>query len=163
MRCVRENGWCRSILVIACVAIAIFVVSFTPSNEVFADDNELAAIYRNGSLEVNVPSEPTAANSRTLSIEIVDPNDKLVARAIRPISPSDNRALRVTIPLDKSLALEDLAWDRMKIIAGESSKIVSLSEILRLPVVRIFAQRSYAAGSPASVRVITVDSKAGNP
>jgi len=163
MRFVRENGWCRSILVIACVAIAIFVVSFTPSNEVFADDNELAAIYRNGSLEVNVPSEPTAANSRTLSIEIVDPNDKLVARAIRPISPSDNRALRVTIPLDKSLALEDLAWDRMKIIAGESSKIVSLSEILRLPVVRIFAQRSYAADSPASVRVITVDSKAGNP
>src|SRR5262245_24692088 len=163
MRFVRENGWCRSILVIACVAIAIFVVSFTPSNEVFADDNELAAIYRNGSLEINVPSEPTAANNRTLSIEIIDPNDKLVARAIRPISPSDNRALRVTIPLDKSLALEDLAWDRMKIIAGESSKIVSLSEILRLPVVRIFAQRSYAAGSPASVRVITVDSKAGNP
>ena len=163
MRFIKENGKYRSILVISCVAIATFLVSFAPSNEVFADDNELAAIYRNGSLEVNVPSEPTAANNRTLSIEIIDPNDKLVARAIRPISTTENRALRVTIPLDKSLALEDLAWDRLKVIAGESSKIVSLSEILRLPVVRIFAQRSYASGSPASVRVITVDSKAGNP
>src|SRR5215813_9284390 len=152
MRFVKENRWCRSILVIVCISIATFLVSFAPSNEVFADDNELAAIYRNGALEVNVPSEPTAANSRTLSIQILDPNDKLVARAIRPLSTIDNRALKVTIPLDKSLALEDLAWDRMKIIAGESSKIVSLSEILRLPVVRIFAQRSYAAGSPASVR-----------
>jgi hypothetical protein len=51
----------------------------------------------------------------------------------------------------------------LKVNIGESSTIVSLSEILRVPVVRIFAQRAYAAGSPASVRIITVDSKAGNP
>src|SRR5262245_5002728 len=137
MRFVRENGKYKSILIIASVAIATFLVSFAPSNEVFADDNELAAIYRNGSLELNVPSEPTAANSRTLNIELIDPNDKLIARAIRALSTTETRALKVTIPLDKSLALEDLAWDRLKIIAGESSKIVSLSEILRLPVVRI--------------------------
>src|SRR5262245_38660672 len=115
MRFIKESGKYRSILVISCVAIATLLVSFAPSNEVFADDNELAAIYRNGSLEVNVPSEPTAANSRTLSVEIIDPNDKLVARAIRPLSNTENRAQKVTIPLDKSLALEDLAWDRLKI------------------------------------------------
>src|SRR5215471_6495356 len=138
MSFIKNSGWYRPILVIACVAIATFIVSFAPSNEVFADDNELAAVYRNGSLELNVPSEPTAANNRTLSIEIIDPNDKLVARAVRPLSTAENRALKVTVPLDKSLGLEDLAWDRVKIIAGESSKIVSVSEILRLPVVRIF-------------------------
>src|SRR5947207_2823616 len=140
----------------------VFVRSVS-RNEVFADDNELAAVFRSGSLEVNVPNEPGTANNQTLSIEILDPNEKLVARVVRSVSPSDNRALRVTVPLDKSIALEDLAWDRLKITAGDSSKIVSISEILRVPVVRILAQRAYAAGSPASVRIITVDSKAGNP
>jgi uncharacterized protein YfaS (alpha-2-macroglobulin family) len=149
--------------VLICVAIATLLLTVAPRNEVFADDNELAAVYRNGSLEVNVPAEPSAANNRTLSIEILDPNDKLVAKVVRFVSPSDNHALKVTVPLDKSVALEDLAWDRLKINIGDSSKIVSLSEILRVPVVRIFAQRAYAAGSPAAVRIITADSKGGNP
>lgn len=162
MRFVKKHGWSRTALVLMCVAIGTLLLSISPRNEVFADDNELAAVYRNGSLEVNVPGEPTTANNRTLSIEILDPKDKLVARAVRPAS-SENRASRVTIPLDKSVALEDLAWDRLKIRIGESSKIVSLSEILCLPVVRIFAQRAYASGAPASVRIITVDSKGGNP
>ncbi|HXI94386.1 MAG TPA: MG2 domain-containing protein, partial [Blastocatellia bacterium] len=163
MRFVEENRWSRTALVLICIAIASFLLTVAPRNEVFADDNELAAVFRSGSLEVNVPNEPGTANNHTLSIEILDPNDKLVARVVRSVSASDNRALRVTVPLDKSIALEDLAWDRLKINTGDSSKIVSISEILRVPVVRIFAQRAYAAGSPASVRVITVESKAGNP
>ena len=162
MRFFKQNRWPRAALVLMCVAIATLLLSFFPSNEVFADDNELAAVYRSGSLEVNVPSEPTAANNRTLSIEILDPNDKLVAKAVR-FASQDNRASRITIPLDKSLGLEDLAWNRLKINIGDSSKTVSLSEILRVPVVRIFAQRAYAAGSPASVRIITVDSRNGDP
>ncbi len=163
MRFVKQNRWSRTALALICVAIATLLFSLAPRNEVFADDNELAAVFRNGSLEVNVPNEPSTANNRALSIEVLDPNDKLVAKVVRSASPSDNRALRVTVPLDKSVALEDLAWDRLKINIGDSSKIVSISEILRVPVVRIFAQRAYAGGSPASVRIITVDSKGGDP
>ena len=162
MRFLRDKCWSRTALVLMCVAVATFLLSFSPSNEVFADDNELAAVYRNGSLEVSVPFEPTAPNSRTLNLEILDPNDKLVARVARSTS-SDNRASRVIIPLDKSLSLEDLVWNRLRVSIGDSSKIVSISEILRVPVVRLFAQRAYAAGSPASVRIITADSKGGNP
>jgi len=163
MRFLKQNRWSRTALVLICVAIATLLASIVPRNEVFAADDELAAVYRNGSLEVNLPAESTTANNRMLSIEILDPNDKLIAKAVRFVSPSDNRSLKVTIPLDKSVALEDLAWDRLKFNIGDSSKIVSLSEILRVPVVRIFAQRAYAGGAPASVRIITVDSKAGNP
>jgi uncharacterized protein YfaS (alpha-2-macroglobulin family) len=141
----------------------MLLLTVAPRDGVFADDNELAAVYRNGSLEVNVPFEQGAAQSRALSLEVLDPNDKLVARVVRSLSPSDNRSSKVTIALDKSLALEDLAWDRLKITTGDSSKIVSISEILRVPVLRIFAQRAYAAGSTASVRIITADAKAGNP
>ena len=163
MRFVKQNRWSRTALILLCVALATFLLTVAPRDEVFADDNELAAVYRNGSLEVNVPFDQGAAQARALSLEILDPNDKLVARVVRSLSPSDNRASKVTIALDKSLALEDLAWDRLKVTTGDSSKIVSISEILRVPVLRIFAQRAYAAGSTASVRIITADAKAGNP
>jgi len=145
-----------------CVAIAMLLTTLAPQDGVFADSGELAAVYRNGSLEVNVPHDENVARNQVLSLEIVDPNDKLVAKAARHIS-ADNRSTIVTVPLDRSVALEDLAWDRLRIKTGDSSKLVSLSEILRVPVVRIFAQRAYAAGSPASVRIITADSKSGNP
>ncbi|MEK6321529.1 MAG: MG2 domain-containing protein [Acidobacteriota bacterium] len=163
MRFVKQNRWSRTALVLIFVALATVLLTVAPRDEVFADDNELAAVYRNGLLEVNVPFDQGAAQTRALNLEILDPNDKLVARVVRSLSSSDNRASRVTIPLDKSVALEDLVWDRLKITTGDSSKIVSISEILRVPVLRIFAQRAYAAGSTASVRVITADAKAGNP
>lgn len=163
MRFLKQNRWSRTALVLICVALATLLLTVAPRDEVFADDNELAAVYRNGSLEVNVPFDQGAAQSRALSLEILDPNDKLVARVVRSLSPSDNRASKVTIALDKSLALEDLAWDRLKVTTGDSSRIVSISEILRVPILRIFAQRAYAAGSTASVRIITADAKAGNP
>src|SRR6185437_14569511 len=120
MRFLKEKRLSRTALVLICVAIATLFVAIAPRNEVFADDNELSAVYRNGSLEVNVPGDPSTANSRTLGIEILDPNDKLVAKAVRSVSLSNNHALKVTVPLDNSVALEDLAWDRLKINIGVS-------------------------------------------
>src|SRR5262249_35634285 len=70
---------------------------------------------------------------------------------------------RISIPLDRTLRLEDLAWDRLRINDGDDSRTVSISEILRVPVVRFLGQRSYEAGSTASARVITVDSKSSSP
>lgn len=160
MRFAKENGWKRNSVILMLVAIATLFAAIAPQDGVFADDNELAAVYRDGSLEVVVPNNEGLASNRAFSLEIIDPNDKLIAKAVR--YASSERASRVTLPLDRSVKLEDLAWDRLKINAGNSSKIVSLSEILRVPVVRIFAQRAYAAGSTASVRIITADSKAGN-
>jgi hypothetical protein len=147
-------------LILLAVATATLFFTLSPRQEVFAADNELAAVYRNGQLEVNVPYE-VASRHNLLDIEILDPNDKPVAK---PLSASrDNNSWRATIPVDKSVALADLAWDRLKIGTGDGARIVSLSEILRVPVVRIFAQRAYAAGSSASARIITADSKSGNP
>jgi uncharacterized protein YfaS (alpha-2-macroglobulin family) len=161
MRFLEENKWSRTVLVLSCVAIATLLLTIAPRDEVFADDNELAAVYRNGAIEVVVPNNEGLVSNHAFNLEIFDPNDKLIAKAVR--YASSDRASRVTVPLDRSVALEDLAWDRLKINAGDSSRIVSLSEILRVPVVRLFAQRAYAAGSTASVRIITTDSKAGNP
>jgi hypothetical protein len=148
---------------LGCVLTAL-LLSFPPQHDVLAADNELAAIYRNGSLEVSIPYNDGLMHGGSFNVEVVDPNDSLVGKLQSPVSTSNGPGpWRVTIPLDNKVALEDLAWDRLKIDAGEESTIVSLSEILHLPVVRIFAQRSYAGGSAASVRIITLDSKSTDP
>jgi hypothetical protein len=151
-----------SVIFLGC-AIAVLVLTFAPQRDVFAADNELAAVFRKGSLEVNIPYDESLARNGSFTLEILDPTNRQVARLARSATSRDSSSWRATLPLERNLKLEDLAWDRLKISSGVESKIVSISEILRVPVVRIFAQRSYAAGSPASIRVIAVDSKSGSP
>ena len=162
MRSAFQNSRFRVFLVFLICSAATLLLTFAPPQDVFAADNELAAVFRNGALEVNVPFDQTAVRSGTLTLEILDANDKQIARVAAPGSGS-SASWRASIALDKKVTLEDLAWDRLRISAGDESKIVSLSEILRLPTVRLFAQRSYAAGSTASARIITAESKSGNP
>src|SRR5689334_7284393 len=108
MSFVKDSKWSRTLLLLACVGIVTFLVTFSPHNEVFADDSELAAVYRSGALELNIPLESTPVNGGALSAEILDPNDTLIAKAVRSLSTSDKRAVRVTIPLDKTRAIEDV-------------------------------------------------------
>src|SRR5262245_14469019 len=156
MKRANENRWFRSWLVLLCVAVATLLQTIIPQDGVFADDNELAAVFRNGSLEVNIPYDEAFPRNRSLTLEVIDPSDKPIAKAIKSAG-TDGRAVRVSLPIEKRIPLEDLAWDRLRISAGDSVKTVSISEILRVPVVRIMAQRAYAAGSTASIRVITTD------
>ena len=121
------------------------------------------ATYRDGTLRLSVPYDDAIARTRTFGAE-VPPDDKPGAAVSKTVAPSrDARPWEVSLEVGKDLALEDLLWHRVKIGAGEAARVVSLSEILRLPVVRILAQRSYAAGSRASLRVIAADSKTGDP
>ncbi|HKP85505.1 MAG TPA: MG2 domain-containing protein, partial [Blastocatellia bacterium] len=163
MRFVQQNRWFRVALILTAVTTATLCFTIAPRQKAFAADNELAAVYRNGQLELNIPYDEAAARSHVLNIEILDPNDRQVAKLSKPISDSRGGSWKVNIPIDKNVAIEDLAWDRLMMNTGDGSKIVSISEILRVPVVRLFAQRAYAAGSSASARIITADSKTGNP
>ena len=52
-------------------ALAMLLVTFAPDNGVFAADNELAAVYRNGVLEVNIPYDSTLARSGSVNVEVV--------------------------------------------------------------------------------------------
>jgi uncharacterized protein YfaS (alpha-2-macroglobulin family) len=161
MKFAKQNRLPRAALIMVAIAAATLLLTVAPRREVLAADNELAAVYRNGQLELNVPYD-AAARGHVLSLEILDPNDKPIARLTRPAPPAGG-PWKATIQIDKNEALEDLAWKRLKIDTGDVSRVVSLSEILRVPVVRVFAQRAYAAGSSASARIITSDSRTGNP
>jgi uncharacterized protein YfaS (alpha-2-macroglobulin family) len=154
----------RAALAVILLAVLALALPGMPGGDTFAAGDELSAVYRDGSLYVTVPYDETAARAGTLNLQVLDPADKAIARLAKPVAPARNQgSWKITLPVDKTVSLEDLAWDRLKIEGGRTPRIVSISEILRVPVVRVFAQRAYAAGSPASVRVITIDSKTGEP
>ena len=146
MRFANNNRLRVTLALLGCLLTAV-LLAFPLQHDVLAADNELAAIYRNGALEISIPYNAGLVSSGSCNLEIVDPNDIVIAKLQKSVSTwKGPGALRATILLDKKVGLEDLAWDRLKITAGEELTLVSLSEILHLPVLRIFAQSSYAAG-----------------
>jgi uncharacterized protein YfaS (alpha-2-macroglobulin family) len=154
----------RAVLSLLVVALAALLYTSVPRDTVFASGDRLGATYLDGALRVSVPYDETVARSRTLRVEILAPDDKLVAEATKAVAPSrEAEPWEVSFNVDKSIPLEDLVWHRLRIGTGSTARIVSLSEILHLPVVRLLAQHAYAAGSRASVRVVAVDSKSGAP
>jgi uncharacterized protein YfaS (alpha-2-macroglobulin family) len=154
----------RAVLPLLVVALGALLYTSAPRDTVFASGDRLGATYLDGTLRVSVPYDETVARSRTLRVEILAPDDKLVAEATKAVAPSrESEPWDVSFNVDKSIPLEDLVWHRLRIGTGSAARIVSLSEILHLPVVRFLAQRTYAAGSRASVRVVAVDSKTGAP
>jgi uncharacterized protein YfaS (alpha-2-macroglobulin family) len=135
-----------------------------PVDPVFAASGELAAVYRGDAVEVNVPYDEQMARGGGLDIEIFDAQDKAIGGTHRTVSTSKAvEAWRISVPIPGAVALEDLAWDRLKITGGGISRTVSLSEVLLMPMIKVFGQRSYAAGSTAAVRIITTQSKSGTP
>ena len=160
----RSNRHMRAVLLLLVAALAALLYTAAPRETVFAAGDSLGATYHEGTLRVNIPYDETVARSRTLHVEILAPDDKLTAEATKSVGTSrDAEPWDVSLNVDKNIPLEDLVWYRLRIGTGSAARIVSLSEILHLPVVRILAQRAYAAGSHASVRVIVDDSKTGLP
>src|SRR5205807_8801033 len=73
---------------------------------------------------------------------------------------------RAEMKLDKAVPLDELVWHRVRYaFRYDDTKVEtlegveSISNIQRLPVLRVLGQRSYLAGSRAAVRVIVSDSK----
>jgi hypothetical protein len=125
MRFGQQNRRFRVALIIVAIATSTLFMTLAPRQGVFAADNELAAVYRNGQLELNVPYDEATARNHTLNLEILDPNDKPIAKLAKPISASrDKGSWKATIPIDKNVALEDLAWDRLKVNTGDGYRIV---------------------------------------
>lgn len=161
MRSRRRSIKPRMAFAIALVAATALPILFmlAPATDVYAAD-DLAAVWRDGTLTISVPSKEAPGGAP--SVQILDAADKPLAPTTR--ATRDARGWKAALPVGKQVALEDLAWARVKLDLGNGqTKIVSVSEILRVPVVRLFGQNSYAAGSNASIRLIAVDSHNGEP
>ena len=125
-----------------------------------------SATYSQGVLHVSLPYRDAHPGKGRLTIEVLDPEEKVLARAQHSAEIADaHGSWREDIKLDHPMAVEDLVWHRVRYrFAYDEADHPSLedtesiSQILRTPVVHILGQQAYLSGGPAGVRVITTDS-----
>jgi hypothetical protein len=128
--------------------------------------NSASATYSRGVLHVGIPYRAPHSGAGLLALELVDPEDRIVASAERQVEVTGSPSIwRDDLKLDKPLSTEDLVWHRLRYrftYTGAKQRAVegtnSISEILRMPVLHVLGQQSYLTGGRAAVRVIVTDS-----
>jgi hypothetical protein len=116
-----------------------------------AKDNPAVVTYTRGVLNVTLPYHSAHSGDGKLTVEVLDPEDKVLGRAERQAAVSKGYGhWQEKITLDKSLPLDDLVWHRVRYRyeyehqrAAAFEGTESISQILRTPVVHILGQQSY--------------------
>ncbi|MGP8246456.1 MAG: MG2 domain-containing protein [Bryobacteraceae bacterium] len=152
------------------VAAAALIIASAALLESFQDigaanSESVGATYSHGILRVDIPYRGLRAGAGQLSVEILDPEDHIVARKERQVTVgSTDGHWQAELGPEQPLAVDDLVWHRLRYrlaYAGQKDAALedtqSISQILRRPVVHVLAQNSYVAGAPAAVRVIVTD------
>ena len=130
-----------------------------------SSDHRLMATYIRNTVAVTIPYHADREGQGRLIVEILDPEDHMLARTEHSVEAARGDGLwRQELKLDKPLPLEDMVWERLhyrfvydndETAAFEQTR--SLSEILRRPVVHLVGQTSYLAGSEAAIRLVVTD------
>ena len=151
----------RFVWIFAFVLLVALVASFQgrPTN-----GESLSATYSRGTLHVSIPSTAPHPGPGTLTVDVLDPSDVVLAHAERRVDASG--AWQEDLTLAKPLAIDDLVWQRVRYrftyADGKNApfeETESISQILRMPVIRILGQQTYLAGGSAAVRVVVTDSR----
>jgi hypothetical protein len=151
------------ILTVLLVMAAVVAVQSLPTT----NGDVPRATYSRGTLHIVIPFHTTHPGMGTLTVEVLDPEDKVLGRAERPVTVAAGKGRwQEEIKLEKPLSLEDLVWHRLR-YRFEYRKgrregpqgTESISQVLRTPVVHILGQQSYLTGGQAAVRVIATDTK----
>src|ERR1700726_2087795 len=142
-----------SILLLAGVAATLMQSSQA------ARANSAVVTYTRGILNVTIPYHSAHSGDGKLTVEVLDPEDKVLGRAETQVSMGEGDGRwQEKIRLDKPLGVDDLVWHRLryryeyddqKAAALEGTE--SISQILRTPVVHILGQQSYLSGALAAV------------
>ena len=156
------------------LTLSVFVVFLSvlgfvsrPTFEASSHGASPVATYSRGVLRVSIPYYALHAGSGQFTVEILTPEDEVLGRAGQRVEITEKRGqLQSDIKLEKSLAVDDLVWHRVRYrFEYDDAKTPfvegteSISQILLRPVVHILGQQSYIAGGQAAVRVIVTDSK----
>jgi len=102
-----------------------------------------AATYSHGVLHLTIAYQAVLAGAGTLKVEVLDPDDNVLGHAERQVEVVEGQGLwQDEIKLDKTLALDDLVWHRVRYRFEYDDKktpalegIKSISQILRTPVI----------------------------
>ena len=131
-----------------------------------AQSNSVSATLLRNTLTVTIPYHGAHRGAGKLTVEILDPEDKVLGRSERNVESSgnDGQWQQEVTPV-QPLPFDDLIWERLRYrfqYNGEANAAVtdtaSISEVLRRPVVHILGQTSYFSGGNAALRVIVTDS-----
>ncbi len=127
----------------------------------------ISAIYARSRLSLTIPYHAVHAGPGKLTVELLNPEDKVLGRAERDVqAAAGGGAWNVDLTPAEPVPFDDLVWERILyryFYAGEQipaiQQIRSVSEILRRPVIHILGQSAYLAGSQAAVRLLVSDSE----
>jgi uncharacterized protein YfaS (alpha-2-macroglobulin family) len=155
--------WFFLIPALLTIAATVAVQEF----EAAAGEPSASATYSHRVLNLTLPYQSGHAGSGRLTVEVLDPEDRVLGTAQRSIEVAEGEgAWQEQIKIDTPLPVDDLVWHRVhyrfQYDDDKSAKIEgieSISQILRTPVIHILGQQSYLTGGPAAVRVIVTDSK----
>ncbi len=129
-------------------------------------DEYTAATYSHGTLHATIPDHAPHAGAGQLTVEVLDPDDKVLGRAQHDVNAEGKGWWQEQVTLTKAISTDDLVWQRLRYSFAYSNSTaaaiedtVSISQILRTPVLHILGQQSYLTGGAAAVRVVVTDSK----
>ena len=157
-----------SVVLLTSLSLAQSLVQSTPSGPV-------AATYVHGVLHVSIPSSASRTGEGDLRVEVLDPEDRVVGSLDRHIFASAGHGFQeqnVAIHFENAGALpvDDLVWHRLRYRftykddhAAALQGIISISRILRRPVVHVLGQQSYLSGGAAAVRTIVTEADNETP
>src|SRR5216684_4079571 len=159
-------GNLRLLWIAALVAVAGTILLLVQPFQT-ADGKTAVVTYSRGVLHVSIPYHAERAGGGKLTVEVLDPEDKVLGRAETQAAIGKGYGRwQEDIRLDKALGVDDLVWHRVRYRyeydggkAAALEGMESISQILRTPVVHILGQQAYLSGGPAAVRVIVTDSK----
>ena len=163
----KRHAHARLGFLVVAILLGISGFSTLPSNHASGNPPSAAMTFSHGVLHLTIPYRAQQSGSGLLKVEVLDPEDNVVARVERPVSVAAGEGqwqdeIRLTSPLP----LDDLVWHRVRYrFAYDNHNLAaldgteSISQILRRPVIHVLGQQSYFSGGQAAVRVVATDSK----
>jgi uncharacterized protein YfaS (alpha-2-macroglobulin family) len=159
----RSAAWVAAgLVVVGCVSLAAFTsYSLAQSRE----NGQVLATYVHGVLDVVIPYSAPRNGAGDLTVEVLDPEDHVVGGVNTPVYARAGRGLpQQSIAMRDRPAVDDLVWHRLRYrfaYADDRSPvlegIVSISQVLRRPVVHVLDQQKYVSGGAAAVRLIATE------
>ena len=163
--------WHRTAIRLTLVLVAAFLTMlgfvFQQPFQAASHVSSPVATYSQGLLRLTIPYEALHAGTGRFTVELLDPEDQAIGHTQQQVKiTARNGQLQSEVGLEKSLAIDDLVWHRVRyrFEYDDASKpdlegTESISQILSRPVIHILGQQSYIAGGQAAVRVIVTDTK----
>ena len=109
----KSAAWIAAgLVVVGCASVAVFTsYSLAQSRE----NGQVSATYVHGVLDVGVPYSAPRNGAGDLTVEVLDPEDRVVGGVNKPVYVRAGRGLpQEQIALHDGLPVDDLVWHRLR-------------------------------------------------